>query len=378
MQFGLGTRLVHRSRSVTFTFLVVAMASLLPISQTVTAAQSATTADTDVVSVVDDVANAVVTVLNLQQLNDPGQDSATSLQANSSGTGFIIDKEGHIVTNWHVVTGGDAFEVILADGSKAPAKLIGSDPRDDLAVVQIDASKVPDFVSLGDSSTLKPGQSIIAIGSPLGAFTNTVTDGIISGLGRNEFSSSGNADCQNYSNLIQHTAPINHGNSGGPLFNLKGEVVGVNTIGLTTVGSDVVQGLFFAVPSDIVVQAVQELIATGTIAAPFIGADLITLDPSLNAAYDLGTDSGMYVNDVQRSSPAADAGLRPDDIILSVDGKEITQANTWALMLYDFKPGDTVDLVVQRIQNNKWVQGKLTITFGQTPQEVFAACQLGS
>jgi len=378
MQFGLGTRLVHRSRSVTFTFLVVAMASLLPISQTATAAQSAATADTDVVSVVNDVANAVVTVLNLQQLNDPGQDSATSLQANSSGTGFIIDKEGHIVTNWHVVTGGDAFEVILADGSKAPAKLIGSDPRDDLAVVQIDASKVPDFVSLGNSSTLKPGQTIIAIGSPLGAFTNTVTDGIISGLGRNEFSSSNNADCQNYSNLIQHTAPINHGNSGGPLFNLKGEVVGVNTIGLTTVGSDVVQGLFFAVPSDIVVQAVQELIATGTIAAPFIGADLITLDPSLNAAYDLGTDSGMYVNDVQRSSPAADAGLRPDDIILSVDGKEISQTNTWALMLYDFKPGDTVDLVIQRIQNNTWVQGKLTITFGQTPQEVFAACQLGN
>ncbi len=378
MQFGLGTRLVtHRSRSVTFTFLVVAMASLLPISQTVTAAQSATTADTDVVSVVDDVANAVVTVLNLQQLNDPGQDSATSLQANSSGTGFIIDKEGHIVTNWHVVTGGDAFEVIFADGSKEPAKLIGSDPRDDLAVVQIDASKVPDFVSLGNSSTLKPGQTVIAIGSPLGAFTNTVTDGIVSGLGRNEFSS-GSSDCQNYSNLIQHTAPINHGNSGGPLFNLKGEVVGVNTIGLTTVGSDVVQGLFFAVPSDIVVQAVQELIATGTIAAPFIGADLIILDPSYNAAYDLGTDSGMYVNDVQRNSPAADAGLRPDDIILSVDGNEITQTNTWALMLYNFKPGDTVDLIVQRIQNHKWVQGKLTITFGQTPQEVFAACQLGS
>ncbi len=376
MQTGLGTRIMGRgTRAIALTVFLVAMASFIPISQAV--AQSATTADTDVVTVVDDVANAVVTVLNLQQLNDPGQDSAASLQANSSGTGFILDKEGHIVTNWHVVTGGDAFEVILADGSKEPAKLIGSDPRDDLAVVQIDASRVPDFVSLGDSSKLKPGQSVIAIGSPLGAFTNTVTDGIISGLGRNEFSGS-SADCQNYSNLIQHTAPINHGNSGGPLFNLKGEVVGVNTLGLSTVGNDVVQGLFFAVPSDIVMQAVQELIATGTIAAPYIGADLVTLDPSYNAAYDLGTDNGMYVTDVQRKSPAADAGLRPDDIILSVDGKEITQTATWALMLYDFKPGDTVELVVQRVQNNAWVQGKLEITFGQTPQEVFAACQLAS
>lgn len=174
---------------------------------------------------------------------------------------------------------------------------------------------------------------MIAIGSPLGAFTNTVTDGIISGFGRNEFSS-GSADCQNYSNLIQHTAPINHGNSGGPLFNLKGEVVGVNTLGLSTVGQDVVQGLFFAVPSDMVAQVVKQLIETGTIAASYIDADLIPIDRSLNAAYDFGTNDGMYVYDVQRRSAAATSGLRPDDIILAIDGKKITQEQTWSLLLY--------------------------------------------
>ncbi len=358
---------------VVFVLSTVGMA--LPASQVL--AQSATAQENDVVTVVENVGNAVVTVLNMKQLKDPGQDSSSSFQANSSGTGFIIDKEGHIVTNWHVVTGGDAFQVILADGTKVEAKLIGSDPRDDLAVVQIDPAKVPDFVSLGDSAALKPGQTVIAIGSPLGAFTNTVTEGIVSGLGRNEFSS-GSSDCQNYTNLIQHTATINHGNSGGPLFNLKGEVIGVNTLGLSNVGNDVVQGLFFAVPSNAVDQAVKELIATGTISAPYIGASLITLDPSLNAAYDLGTNDGMYVYDVQRRSAAYDAGLRPDDIILAIDGKTITQENTWALMLYDYKPGDTAELTVQRLQNNAWVKGKLTITFQQTPQEVFAACQLGA
>ncbi|MGI8485406.1 MAG: S1C family serine protease, partial [Thermomicrobiales bacterium] len=306
-----------------------------------------------------------------------GRNTAPSMQANSSGKGFIIDADGHIVTNWHVVTGGDAFTVTLADGTKVKATLIGSDPRDDLAVVKISPSQVPDFVSLGDSSKLKPGQSVIAIGSPLGAFTNTVTDGIISGLGRNEFSS-GSADCQNYSNLIQHTAPINHGNSGGPLFNLRGEVVGVNTLGLTTVGQDVVQGLFFAVPSDMVAQVVQQLIETGTIAAPYIGADLIPIDPSLNAAYDFGTNSGMYVYDIQRRSAAAKAGLRPDDIILAIDGQQITQDQTWALLLYAYKPGDTAELTVQRLQNDKWVKGTVEITFDQTPEEVFANCQIGN
>jgi len=299
-------RIWQWSMVMALTLLLLAAILVIPSGQVL--AQAATAQDSDVVTVVENVGNAVVTVLNMKQLNDPGRNTAPSMQANSSGTGFIIDADGHIVTNWHVVTGGDAFMVILADGTKVKAKPIGSDPRDDLAVVKIDPSQVPDFVSLGDSSTLTPGQSVIAIGSPLGAFTNTVTDGIISGLGRNEFSS-GSADCQNYSNLIQHTAPINHGNSGGPLFNLKGEVVGVNTIGLSTVGQDVVQGLFFAVPSDMVAQVVKQLIETGTIAAPYIGADLIPIDPSLNAAYDFGTNDGMYVYDVQRRSAAATAGL---------------------------------------------------------------------
>jgi 2-alkenal reductase len=320
------------------------------------------------VEVVEQVAPAVVTVFNLQTSQN-ALGGPASTQPQGVGTGFIIDTEGHIVTNWHVVSGGDQFAVILFDGTRLDAELIGSDPRDDLAVVKIDPADVPATVDFGSSDELRPGQTVLAIGSPLGAFTNTVTVGVVSALGRNEFGSAG--VCQNYSNLIQHDAAINPGNSGGPLFNLQGQVVGVNTLGIPQTGTgQPVQGLFFAVPSSTVIQVVQQLIDTGTIEQPYIGISFIPIDPTLATRYNLPSDSGIYVTNLALGSPAATSGLQVDDIITAIDGEEITLEQSLADILFDYAPGDTVSLTV--VRNGSEVS--IDLTLEQAPEALLEQC----
>lgn len=326
--------------------------------------------------VVEQVAPAVVTVFNISQVQG-GMLGETQPIERGAGTGFIIDEEGHIVTNWHVVTGGDDYAVILADGTELEAELIGEDPRNDLAVVKIDPSDVPAFVNFGDSNDLQPGQPILAIGSPLGAFTNTVTQGIVSGLGRNEFlggpAQGGATICQNYANLIQHDAAINPGNSGGPLFNLQGDVVGVNTLGIPVDPSGLpTQGLFFAVPSDTVTIAVEQLIETGTVAAPYVGISYNQINPTTAAISGLPADQGLLVGQVETGAPAADAGILEGDIISSIEGIELTPATSLANILFEYEPGDDIEMGVLR-------QGEeltVNLTLGQAPPELFEQCVL--
>lgn len=321
------------------------------------------------VEVVEQVAPAVVTVINQQAVGGGlGDDQPVEAGA---GTGFIIDEEGHVVTNWHVVTGGTSFVVILSDGTEVPAELVGLDPRDDLAVVRIAPEAVPAVVSFGSSEELKPGQSVLAIGSPLGAFTNTVTEGIVSAIGRNQFGSGG--VCQNYSNLIQHDAAINPGNSGGPLFNLQGEVIGVNTLGIPQSNTGApVQGLFFAVPSSTVTEAVQQLIETGTVEQPYIGISFIQLDPALASANDLPVENGIYVNEVAPGSPAEASGLQAEDIIIAMDDQEIGVDQSLSEILSDHQPGDTVALTILRGGQ----QVNVDLTLAQAPAELFEQCTL--
>lgn len=348
--------------------------SLLLAATPVGVTMAAQSSSMSVEDLVEKVGPAVVTVLNMTTV---ANGASTALQANSSGTGFIIDTDGHIVTNWHVVYGGDTFVVILADGTQVEASLVGTDPRDDLAMVKIDPKNVPATVSFGYSDAVKPGAPVVAIGSPLGAFTNTVTDGIISGLGRNEFAESGgSSQCQNYTNLIQHTAAINHGNSGGPLFNLKGEVIGVNTLGLPTYNGEPVQGLFFAVPSNLVKDVASQLIATGKIAAPFIGASILPITPDINAQYQIGIDQGALVYNIQRNSAAAAAGLQEEDVILAIDDHQISQELSLSQILLNYKPGDTATLTVLRLNGDTWQKGTVELTFGETPQSLFERCAL--
>ncbi len=288
------------------------------------------------VEVVERVNDAVVTVINEQTVSGLGQ-----LQPVGSGTGFIIDDQGHVVTNWHVVTGGQEFLVILANGERRPATLVGADQVSDLAVVQMEGD-VPAIVPLGDSDLAKPGQPVLAIGSPLGSFTNTVTQGIVSATGRDFPGSS------NYTNLIQHDAAINPGNSGGPLFNFSGEVIGVNTLGIPMQNGQPVQGLFFAIPSNTVKKITDELIAQGRVIYPFFGISFQTVTWDIAAQLNLPVDHGVLVIEVPSDGPAARAGIRPGDVIVAINGKPVDQKNSFSELLFEHRPGETITVTINR------------------------------
>jgi 2-alkenal reductase len=312
--------------------------------------QSAAAPLADPVAVVAQVNPAVVTVINEQQAR--GFDASGQLVPVGSGTGFIIDTQGHIVTNWHVVDGGQQFQVVFADGTTRPAQLIGSDQVSDLAVVQV-GGDLPGAVALGDSDALKPGQSVLAIGSPLGSFTNTVTEGIVSALGRNLPDSF-------YTNLIQHDAPINPGNSGGPLLDLAGEVVGVNTLGINVENGQPVQGLFFAIPSNTVKTIAAQLIASGQVAYPYLGITPVPVTQAVAAQTNLAVDYGAYVASVAGDGPAAEAGIQEGDVILAIDAQRIDQQHPFSEVLFARKPGETVTIDLQRGSQQLSVQVTLT------------------
>ena len=297
------------------------------------------------------VAPAVVTVIN-GQLTDTSSDGAVPA---GSGTGFIVNDNGRIITNQHVVAGGDEFVVIFMDGTERKAELLGADPISDLAVLDIDGD-IPATVDLGDSSILEVGQSVVAIGSPLGAFTNTVTDGIISALGR-DF-----PGAPFYTNLIQHTAPINPGNSGGPLFNQAGEVIGVNTLGVPEA-----QGIFFAIPSNTVDRIVNQIAKDGVVVYPYFGVEgVIPVTSQIAATNDLEVDHGVLVQGVVPGGPADEAGIRPGDVILAVDGQEIDQQTTFTEALFVHDPGDTVPVTIQRGDEELTVD----VTLGERPSDL--------
>jgi 2-alkenal reductase len=302
----------------------------------------APTTDTSAVDVIQNVSPAVVTVINEQQVQMSNGDD--SVQPVGSGTGFIIDEDGHIVTNWHVVTGGTAFEVVFSDGTTREAELIGADQVADLAVVKVDGD-VPGVIPFGDSDALLPGEAVLAMGSPLGNFQNTVTQGIVSATNR-DFPVGGQSQ---YNNLIQHDAAINPGNSGGPLVNFAGEVVGVNTLGISVDDSgQPVQGLFFAIPSNSVEKVVDQLIENGEVTYPFVGITYVNNSPSLAAQNDLDTDLGVVVQEVTEGGPADQAGLQQGDVIVAVGDYDLDAQTTFSEALFNYSPGDEIELAINR------------------------------
>lgn len=287
------------------------------------------------VEVIELVAPAVVTVINEVLFE---RSTGSIAQAIGSGTGFIIGSSGHIVTNNHVIAGGDTFSVTTHDGQSRPAELIGGDHISDLAVVRIEGD-IPGAVSFGDSDALRPGQTVLAIGSPLSAFTNTVTQGVVSAIGR-DFPGSGT-----YTNLIQHDAAINPGNSGGPLIDLRGEVVGVNTLGIPETESGPIQGIFFAIPSNAVSAIVSTLIEFGRVIYPYVGIgyEAVTL-----TGRDGERTYGVRIVNVVPDSPADQGGLRPNDVIIEIDGAPITQTEAFSELLFRHAPGETIELTIVR------------------------------
>jgi 2-alkenal reductase len=284
--------------------------------------------------VVEKIGPAVVTVIN-EQIEEGETDAVPT----GSGSGFFLDEEGHVVTNQHVVEGGVEFLVVLEDGRELPATLVGADANSDVAVLKVD-SPVPAVARIGDSDSLLPGQAVLAIGSPLGTFTNTVTEGIVSALGRTVPDDTGGPELLN---LIQHDAAINPGNSGGPLVTLTGEVVGINTLGIVDA-----QGLFFAVPAATVTRVAQELIAEGAVDYPYLGLQLVPLDDTIIAQWALPVEEGFYVQGVVAGSPSDTAGLQVGDIVTAIDLERVGERQSMVAALFKYKPGDKVQLTVQR------------------------------
>ncbi len=297
------------------------------------------------IQVVEQIGPAVVTVIN-EQIEEGETDAVPS----GSGSGFILDEDGHVVTNQHVVEGGVEFLVVLEDGRELPATLVGADANSDVAVLKVDPP-VPAVARIGDSDSLLPGQEVLAIGSPLGTFTNTVTEGIVSALGRTVPDDTGGPELLN---LIQHDAAINPGNSGGPLVTLAGEVVGINTLGIVDA-----QGLFFAVPAQTVTRVANELIAEGAVDYPYLGLQLVPLDDEIIAQWALPVEEGFYVQGVVAGSPSDAAGLQVGDIVTAINLERVGERQSMVGALFQYKPGDTVQLTVQRGLNSMRIEVSL-------------------
>lgn len=264
------------------------------------------------------------------------------------GTGIIYSSRGYILTNNHVIEGQQQLRVIFQNGTRRDATLVGADPDTDLAVVRVDGD-VPGTAIFGDSSALQPGQSLVAIGSALGEFTNTVTTGIVSGLHR-ELQRRGEAPLLG---MIQTDAAINPGNSGGPLVNLQGEVIGLNTavVRQSGQGTNVAEGLGFAIPSNLAKVIADKLIADGQVVRPGLGVVAVQVTPGLVAERSLPVQQGALVDSVVAGGPAAAAGLQVGDVIVALDGKQVNQETYLNFLLLAYRPGAAVTVVIARGQD---------------------------
>ncbi len=326
-----------------------------PAQPAASAAGAATVEGSDTaVEAVQLVGPAVVTVLNRGQ------------QGMGSGSGVIFSQDGYILTNNHVVEGASALAVVFADSSRREAKLIGTDPLNDVAVIKVEGS-VPAVAMLGDSAALQPGETVLAIGSPLGNFRNTVTAGVVSALNRSVGSMEG---------LIQTDAAINSGNSGGPLINLAGEVVGINTLVVRGDSNDYsssaapVEGLGFSVPSSIFRSVADQLIASGEVRYPFLGVSYLAIDGEIAAELNLPVQNGALIQPNASGAPAitpgsaADkAGISNGDIIVAIDDTRIDYNTSLRQLLLRYQPGDTVQVTVLRDGEER----TLEVTLGERP-----------
>ena len=293
------------------------------------------------------------------------------------GSGFLIDNQGHILTNNHVVDGATSVQVVLDNGNTVDGKVLGTDPVDDLAVVSVDPAAVSGItpLKLGDSSLVVPGQMAIAIGNPLG-YTDSITVGVISGLNR---SISGS----NLRGMLQTDAAINPGNSGGPLLDNQGMVIGINTaaeIGVT--GAD---GMGFAVPSNIASKILTDLIAGKTVSRPWLGISGTALTQTTASQLGLSVNKGVYIVTVVAGGPAAKAGLKAGgsksdgtltaggDVITAIDGKSVANVDDLSAYVSTKKVGDVVNLTILRNGQSMTVQVTLdawpaNVSSGTTPQ----------
>ena len=319
-------------------------------------------------SVAERVNPAVVQVRATQVASrqvDPFFGSFGGGEQQGLGSGAFVSADGYVVTNNHVVEDADELSVVLFDGRELDAEVVGTDPFSDLAVLRVEGDDFP-FLTFGDSDALRVGQWVLAVGSPLSEdLSNTVTSGIVSSLGR----FSGSTDPRNrptISNYIQTDAAVNPGNSGGPLVNLRGEIVGINAAIATRTGT--FNGISFAIPSSIVRSTVEQLIDSGVVERGFLGISFGPPSASLRRAYGAGPGAalvGDISQDADGKTPASDAGLRKDDLITAVDGVTLTDYRQIVSLVSNKRPGDTVEITYNREGDERTAR----VTLGRRPGE---------
>ncbi|MCJ7702958.1 MAG: trypsin-like peptidase domain-containing protein [Anaerolineales bacterium] len=316
--------------------------------------------DTAITQAVEKIGPAVVTVVGIipgqTTIFGPTQDSPVS------GSGVIISQDGYILTNNHVVEDTLEVSIILADGDEYPVEIVGRDVFSDLAVLKMEGV-VPAVASLGNSDALKPGETVIAIGSPLGDFKNTVTAGVVSATERMLDVN------QNYQmeGLIQTDAAINQGNSGGPLVNLAGQVIGINTLIVrgNTYSSAVAEGLGFAIPANKAQAVAAQLIEKGYFSYPYLGIRWQWLTPQITQRYDLPVEGGVYISSVDSGSPADQAGLQEGDIITQMGNQTLDEEHPFINVLYNYTPGEITALQIVRGETPL----EISVKFGEYLQD---------
>ncbi|NOS97134.1 MAG: Do family serine endopeptidase [Methylotenera sp.] len=289
------------------------------------------------------------------QLDDP---DAQAQPENSLGSGVIVSEQGLILTNNHVVASADEIEVAMADGRKIPAKVVGTDPDTDLALIKIEAENLP-AITFASSDKLNVGDVVLAIGNPFGV-GQTVTQGIISALGRNHLG------INTFENFIQTDASINPGNSGGALVDTDGNLVGINSAIYSRSGGSM--GIGFAIPATLARQVMDQIVAEGNVTRGWIGIEAQDMTPELAESFKLKTAEGALVAGVLRGSPADKAGLRAGDILLSIEGKPIADTGSMLNLIAALIPNKKATLKISRAE----AMMDIVVLIGKRPKPVIA------
>ena len=313
--------------------------------------------ESTIAAVAEKVEPSVVSIVTETQI----QSYYGTTSGEGAGTGIIVSEDGYVMTNNHVIDGATTVSVIDSEGALYDdVEVIGRDPVNDIAFLKINSTDTFTPAELGNSSSIRVGQQVVAIGNALGQYSNTVTSGIVSGTGRPVTASSGYGDSESLTDLIQTDASINSGNSGGPLVNMSGQVIGINT----AIVEDA-NGIGFSIPINSTKGVLAEVLATGEVSRAYLGVNYLSITPDVAREYDLPVNYGAYVyasqgaNAVASGSPAAEAGLQTNDIILKINDETIGEDGGLSSIIGQYRPGDIVTITYLR--DGKEATTKLTL-----------------
>lgn len=299
----------------------------------------------DIAGVVERVSPSVVSIVTKAQADSP----YGLMEQEGAGTGIIVGKDGYILTNKHVVSGASTVGVVLADGTTYDnVKVLGSDPLNDVAFLKVDGVDNLPAAEMGDSSSIRVGQRVVAIGNSLGQYQNTVTSGIISGIGRPITAQAGES-VESLSDLLQTDAAINPGNSGGPLLNINGQVIGINTAIIEDA-----QGIGFSIPINATKGILKGVLAGKGVQRAYIGVSFVSITPDAAKHYNISAKKGAYIigtnnqSAIIPGSPAEKAGIKEKDIITKVGGVNVGDGGGMSSLIAEYAPGDTIELTVLR------------------------------